>query len=273
MTYTGEKICSKNNCRSFKNCIFSTISDINTAMSPKYIIRSKHFCHSYKMEEEKMDDVIRTKVVEFIKQQKKFTSVDVSNVIKRDGHWVGNTDVTKWLKANFSNLNSELNADFCQTSISVAKGCYATLYMPYMDDARDYTDRNQKALSPDDFKAIHGYSPFQQPPVNPTTLTVVKVTATVTKVPKVGERIITEFKNGRVRIPAVLVKKIGLDPYMTVRPSKLDIDVNEFPKNLRVHADGRISIPRKCIKVDNATVKLAALKAFVNSKKICFELA
>jgi hypothetical protein len=290
MNYSGEKIC-KNDCEHSNNCTLSTVTDLTTVTAPNFRIFSgqQHLtCFTYKMKGVVMDTIIEKKVQDFMNTQSMFTSVNVANAIKTDGAWVRNREVAEWLRNNFSNLNSQHNSDYMFVQISVGNGQQANLYLPVTADPNNYTDTNLEALTPDDFKKLHGFDPLsatiQTPPA--TVVLPQPVTQTATSVPlsvtnplptKTGVNVklykITEFKSGRARIPTELVKKLHLQPHNTVNLKKFDIDQAEAPEHLRVHADGRISLPRKCIKVDNTTVTKNALHAWLDNNIVKFMLA
>ena len=83
------------------------------------------------------------KVTDFCSQNLMFTSVDISNSIKKDGKWIYNSEVAGWLRRNLLFRRQS----YAKTTISVTNGV-ATLYHPIGADTDEYTDRNQHALTP-----------------------------------------------------------------------------------------------------------------------------
>jgi hypothetical protein len=286
--YTGEKICV-NECEYSNNCIFSTVSDLTTATAPNFNVSTNNrqdlICFTYKMKGDKMDTIIKAKVEEFIANRRMFTSVNISNAIKTDGKWVRNRDVATWLRNNFDSVNTALSTDYVSVQISVGTlGDQANLYLPVSFDSQNYTDTNLQCMTPDEFKTLHGFDPLSTTVQSPIS---VQTAAQVTPTAPSGQIVtgkssfsgfrkmhkIREFKKGRIRIPAPLVQQIGLKPYNTVKFDKIDVDQTCTPKTLRVHSDGRISLPRKCIKVDGTPVTTSVLLAFIENDMIKFTIA
>lgn len=213
-----------------------------------------------------MDKEIRAKVEEFVKKQLMFTSVDISNAIKKDGTWVRNTEVSVWLRKNFNDLNDELGSDYTVVQIKVAgSSVVALLYLHITHSADNYTNRDLEAMTPAQFKRLHGYDPANPPITGKST--VKKVAAAN------GKLKITEFKSGRIRVPAVLVKAVGMKPGSKVNFKKVAVNTAKISSPLKVHNDGRLSLPRNCIEVDSTSVKKDSLFAYVDNGVIKFQLA
>ena len=100
-----------------------------------------------------LEATIKAKVQDFTARHEMFTSVDISNAIKSDGIWIKNREVAEWLRTNFSDVS--LFGDYQQTVIQVCGDkAEAALYHPLMTDPNIYTNRDQRALTPDDVKII-----------------------------------------------------------------------------------------------------------------------
>jgi hypothetical protein len=207
--------------------------------------------------------LIKAKVDEFVSKSKSFTSVHIANAIKTDGHWVKNSDVASWLRDNYSNIPG-----YIQSSILVSGSGgpgRANLYHPICDDPSMFTDTSISAMTPDEFKRIHGFDPF--------TTAVTSTSTIVGVLPQTkGKKIVllecvSHDNTGRIRIPASIVKKLGLKPHQKVTDKKFAI--KNIPDGLRVHKDGRVSIPRQCTNVrfgDN-------VKIFLKDNVVGFEKA
>jgi hypothetical protein len=163
-----------------------------------------------------------------------FTSVDIANSIKSDGTWVRNSEVASWLRSNALNNTPS----YTSTKITVSNNKEATLYYPSNLNPDSYTNRDQEALSPVTPKAALSVDKTQ----------------------------ISPDKDLRLRIPAVLVKELGLNPGDKVDKSKILVNAEDISEDLIVHADGRIAFPRKCLAwgIDPVLV-------FVNNGFLCFE--
>ncbi len=89
-----------------------------------------------------MKELIKEYIARSFQKNELFTSVNISNNIKRDGVWVRNRDVAKELR------NTYLPVMYQKTTIDVNNGQNkATLYHPLGTPADDYTDNNIEAIS------------------------------------------------------------------------------------------------------------------------------
>jgi hypothetical protein len=186
--------------------------------------------------------IIEAKVDEFISSNQMFTSVDISNAIKKDGTWISNSEVASFLRRNSAFI---LSKQYSSSSIPVLNGQKrANLYYPIGSDTFDYQNRDQKALTPQEA----GLDPNAVPTSTVTQTQPVSLGSTVSSM---GKRIkISASLFDRLRIPAKIVAEIGLEPGDPVDVDSSCIIVNRpllLSKNLKVHADGRISIPRECV--------------------------
>lgn len=94
------------------------------------------------------DQVIQKQTDNFVKSNQLFTSIDVSNTIKRSGTWIKHTEVAEWLRNNFN------APDYNKELIDVANGKQAFLYYPDTIDPLSYVKTNQLAITPPEFDAM-----------------------------------------------------------------------------------------------------------------------
>lgn len=94
------------------------------------------------------DQVIQKQTDNLVKSNQLFTSLDVSNSIKRSGTWIKHTEVAEWLRNNFN------APDYNKDIISVANGEQAFLYYPELSDPSSYVKTNQSAITPQEFDAL-----------------------------------------------------------------------------------------------------------------------
>ena len=108
--------------------------------------------------------VLRAVVTGWLIAEKPFTSVELCNYMKRLGIWIRNRDVTAYLHDNKDEIADEFGVISVVSAIGVdaSKGCttIATLYHPDWYDPNDYMSRDLKAITPGEFEAMHGVSPF-----------------------------------------------------------------------------------------------------------------
>lgn len=219
-----------------------------------------------------MSNVIKAKVTELMQNSMMFTSVNVGNAVKSDGTWISNREVAKWLRQNFSDLNDDLDTDYIATQISVNGSSSANLYHHFSADPDNYTDRLLKAITPVEFKAKHGKDPFTLPT---TTKSMTKSIMNMTnKLPIAAytKRCIREFKRGRIRIPGALTRAVGLKPGDTIDVSKLVLNKTNLSDKLKVHNDGRVNIPRKCLDFKGKKDKGQSVEIFVKDNLIGFNV-
>lgn len=102
--------------------------------------------------------IIADKVQVYVNAGVGFTSVDIANAIKIDGTWVRNRDVAQWLR----NWLPPVGYGVTKTTVSLPGGnlVQASVYLPSTLSVGDYTTTAQVALTPVDFKALHGLDPF-----------------------------------------------------------------------------------------------------------------
>lgn len=182
--------------------------------------------------------VIQTKVDEYLTQSEVFTSVDIANAIKKDGTWIRNREVARWLRENFSEHDLFAANNYEKDMIDVGGGYQAFLYFPDYFDPNNYNGQNQKAMNPDDFQALH-----------PSASTVA-VTGNVPVDDDSDEeqdfnedsRTVAVSK-GRIWVPTSIISQLGMDtPGEDVDNVKLGLSGD--PK-LIIHDDGRVSISSK----------------------------
>lgn len=95
---------------------------------------------------------IKAVIAEFMQANRLFTSVDVANHIKRAGTFIRNRDVAAYLRNEWFNICNELDCDYRTEMIMVGENhdVATFLYLPFDESINNYTETNQKALSPDD---------------------------------------------------------------------------------------------------------------------------
>lgn len=190
------------------------------------------------------DTIIEAKFLEFVNKDSMFTSVDIANAIKKDGNWVRNSEVAKWLRSNALSVAP----NYLAAKINVANNQHrASLYYPSMNNPDDYKDRDQVALPPP-----HASVPVQtQPAVVSTGIRKFRVRCD---------------QRARLRIPSQLVMLLGWFAGHKVDKTKILVNNQDIADDLVVHQDGRIYIPRKCVALGDGPVLV-----FVDKGKLCFE--
>jgi len=180
------------------------------------------------------NDTIQAKVEEFVNDEEAFTSVDIANAIKRDGTWIRNRVVAAWLRDKFFQII--IGGSYSQTMISVGQGKQANLYHPYFFDKNNYTDKDQNALNPDDFNAIHPNTP-----VTPSTSVSDDSDSDEEQDFNEDSRTVS-ISLERLWIPSSIINQLGMKPGDYVDSIKLNL--KNDPK-LTVHHDGRVSASLK----------------------------
>lgn len=98
--------------------------------------------------------IIRTKLEEWFARGDMFTSVDIANDIKKDGHFIRNRNVASYLRESCLDDAAEAGYVYIYKYIRVTlengQEAGAFLYMPYMADPSDYVNTSQVALKPSD---------------------------------------------------------------------------------------------------------------------------
>lgn len=98
-------------------------------------------------------------IAENIADDRMFTSIDITNQIKRDGCWISNSDVAEYLR---SNPNILARFGYISTMIKVDSGgttWWASLYHNTMSYPDTYLARDQRGISPDQFKDLYEPKP------------------------------------------------------------------------------------------------------------------
>jgi len=218
--------------------------------------------------------LVESIVRDFIAKGQLFTSVNISNHIKKEKKtWIKNSEIASWLRQNIGSLSSY----YCTTSIDVANGqgtTKANLYHPANVDPSCYTDVNLHAMTPDEFKQLHNIDPFTGQTIaqaSQTVQTALHQSATIVTQSKVIQQkpvIIRDVY--RIRVPAKMISAIGLKRGDFVKADKFVTTIT-IPAKLRVHKDGRLSIPRTCIKFNGKSIGTRPVKVFIRDNKIGFE--
>lgn len=205
-------------------------------------------------------DLIKRTVFALVEKNSLFTSVDISQEIKKSGTFIPNREVTSWLKSNFASFVEETKnrtmftdpniphtmANYVTETIAVssptAGNTNATLYLPDWATEDYYTDRGQVPLKPEDVKKLSN-------PVVPKDPMDIKDLMDQ-DVPLVSIKISSDE---RIKIPSSITRKLGWG-YGTViddEKAKLLKTDKPLPRGLRVNKDLRISIPRDVINASN----------------------
>jgi hypothetical protein len=182
--------------------------------------------------------IIEAKVVEFMASGKMFTSVDIANSIKKDKVWIRNSEVAAYLRKNAIAMSA---GQYDTVLTVVANNHKAHVYFPNGTDPDTYIDTDQVALTPQD--------------VGVDLLAIDKI------------KLEPDVRN-RLRIPASLVKELGLNPGDCVANDKILVNNKDISEKLEVQSDGRIEISRECSAWGNDPVY-----AFVRDNVLCFERA
>lgn len=185
------------------------------------------------------EQVIESKVNDFIVKNEAFTSVDLANSIKKDGTWIKNRRVASWLRSNFK-------ADDYETTMIDVGGSngQANLYHPDFFDEMNYDGQNQKAMTPTEFEALHGINPLQttsgtddseedESDEEEDSLDAEEQDSSIT-------RIVT-ITMDRIWIPAPIIRKLGWQSGDSVDNHRIGISGNS---KLLVHIDGRVSVSK-----------------------------
>lgn len=103
--------------------------------------------------------ILRSVISAFCVSEKMFTSVEIANHVKRLGVWLRNRDVSKILHESVEEIGKMVGVNYQSELILVDKNGRnfgATVYYPYGFDADDYYARDLRAITPDEFKLMHG---------------------------------------------------------------------------------------------------------------------
>lgn len=208
------------------------------------------------------EEIIKAKATEFINNQKLFTSVNVTNSIKKDGIWVKNSDVAYWLRQNFDQLNEDLGDSYCITQISVLQNSQqANLYHPFFADPTNYNDRDIQAITPDEFEKLHNYSitdaKAQSSNKSQTNSIIQPATSTQSsnKPLTLPTRTLTGKSQGRISVPGAFIKALGLKPGDNVAASG-KIKIPNLSNKIIVQSDYRVSFSRDLLSLGKGPVRM-----------------
>jgi hypothetical protein len=207
-----------------------------------------------------MDATIKQKVQEFVGRKEMFTSVDVSNSIKKDGIWVRNAEVRNWLRANSRDPN--VFDGYSSSTISVCGGnTDATLYHPSLGDPDDYQARDQQPLTPDEVKAIQRQKVGQPIPAAAPDIDDVLSTRAD------SADMVTVIKSKeRIKIPGNMIKALGWSIGDTIDPAVIKTH-RVIRATLKVGKDHRVSVPRSAINWGTDPVKVMLKNATIVFEK------
>ncbi len=97
------------------------------------------------------NEAVKKAVKYFVDKQEAFTSVDISNYIKKElVHWTRVSIAATILKHGCKSMDLE----FVVVTVSTVEGTLANLYYASDCDPRDYTGSDQKAITPVEFEKI-----------------------------------------------------------------------------------------------------------------------
>jgi hypothetical protein len=211
------------------------------------------------------NDLIRNKVESFVKSEQMFTSVDIANSIKKDGSWVRNADVALWLRDNF--YGSDIFLDYKTSPVAVCNNSRsATLYAPEWCDPDNYTNRNQEAITPNDFDQLKNKKVAAAPKTDPVDIVDM---LSGKKTPKASVTLYKVIKSKeRIKIPGAIIRKLGYAPGDKV-PNDIVKSHSSIPGDLIVNKDYRFSIPRSAVKWGTDPI----LVLLTSDNKISFEKA
>ncbi len=102
----------------------------------------------------KATDMLDTVLREYTGASKLFTSVDITNEVKRRGIWASNSSVARFLRNSFYYEGYHF---YNQQAINVnldSGVVLANVYYPPGEHASNYDGRGQTAIKPEEFKQI-----------------------------------------------------------------------------------------------------------------------
>jgi hypothetical protein len=211
-----------------------------------------------------LDVTIKDTIKKFVEDEKMFTSVDISNDIKKRGIWVRNVEVTHWLKKNFS--TNKLFDTFTKSQISVCQNLnLAFLYHPIWSNPNDYKDRDQKPLTPVEVSRIK--KDLKDQLRDDTTPDIKDIFDEPEDSQDDDDEEFIIHSVERLKIPGALIQKLGWKPGDTIDPALIQTP-RTIPSHLKVNKDYRVSIPRSAVDWGTNPVKLK-----IKNGRIIFEKA
>ena len=206
----------------------------------------------------KTSDIIKKVVFKAIEKDQLFTSLDISQEIKKSGKFVRNVAVRNWLKDNFKRYVKEANnctifsdpnvpqkfSHYETRYIKVRGGTEnATLYIPNWAKEEDYLSRDQVPMTPSEVRKT---TVSKTVPAN-----VPDISKLIDDDVDIVSRKIASLE--RLKIPGNITKKLGwvAGTIIDADKAKLIKTDKPLPAGLKVNKDLRISIPRGAIAVPN----------------------
>lgn len=206
----------------------------------------------------KTNDIIKKTVYKYVERDEMFTSLDISQDIKRKGKFIRNVTVRNWLKDNFYECVNEANscnvisnpnipskfAHYESKSIKVDRGSkWATLYKPDFKYAYDYITRDQVPLTPVEVARAR-----KNPISSPKSPDIVDLMDSDIDI---ISRKINSLE--RIKIPGAIAKRLGWTAGTLIDDDKAKLIKTDrpLPKGLKVSKDLRISIPREVVAIPN----------------------
>lgn len=224
----------------------------------------------------KTDDLIKKAVFALVEREELFTSLDISQSIKKGGSFVRNASCRDWMHANFleyvnesasGNIFADPNipAKFSQyilESIKVRGGsAYATLYRPKHKDSKEYSMCDQVPLTYAEVEKIkelrETYGSTKSTNGIPTSVTLAKkrqipdITDILDGDTDIVSRSISSDE--RIKIPGAITKKLGWSAGALIDGDKAKLIKTDkpIPAGLKINKDLRISIPRDIVAIPN----------------------
>lgn len=110
--------------------------------------------------------VLRSIITMFVSKEMPFTSVEVTNHVKRLGIWIPNRQVAEYLRENVVEIADEYGLEYRISTIRVdtnKRYQTANCYHVSTFDVNAYLARDIRAITPDEFEAMHGMEAVVSP--------------------------------------------------------------------------------------------------------------
>lgn len=104
--------------------------------------------------------ILHSVLTTFVVKEMSFTSNEIANHAKRLGIWIRNRDVAAYLRENIHKVGDTYGCIYRITVIDVDHTT-AALYHPSHVCHTAYLARDIKAITPDEFEAMHGVPAFE----------------------------------------------------------------------------------------------------------------
>ena len=214
-----------------------------------------------------LEATIRSTIESYVKQQEPFTSVDIANAIKKTGIWIRNSEVAAWLRKNYD--TDPMFDEYQKSPILVCNDTTtASLYHSIYYDQNEYTDREQRPLTPQDVKQIKkDLKDKTRPDTTPDIADVLDPNSGNDEDDEDDDTLsITIASVDRLKIPGMLIRKLGWNPGDPIDPALIKTH-RSIPSHLRVNSDYRVSIPRNTVDWGTKPVKVIYKKGAIIFEK------